>query len=225
MVPTDARDRLKDARRELYREAVLDAAEGIFADSGYEATRVADIASAAGISLATFYAVFKKKWDVYRAVHARRLQELMTTVDVSNMDTDVLGAMMSGIKTHLTFHMKYPNYLRMHLRERNAWTTDEGLRSPEQTEAWKAGLSLMVSGFETGMEQGIFEHDDAELMARTLLGMHQVRLALWVERGQEETPQELIQGALRQLIRSFCPTGRVDELITATGVDQGRQSA
>lgn len=225
MSPTAARDRLKDARRELYRGAVLDAAERIFAESGYEATKVADIASAAGISLATFYTVFKKKWDVYRSVHARRLEELMTTVDVSNMDRDVLGTMMGGIQAHLTFHMKYPYYLRMHLRERNAWTTDEGLRSPEQTEAWKAGLALMVSGFETGMAEGIFEHDDAELMARTLLGMHQVRLALWVERGQTETPEQLSRAALRQLIRSFCPPRRVEELTAANGLDRERQSA
>lgn len=227
MSPTAARDKLKDARRKLYRVAVLDAAERIFADFGYEATKVSAIASEAGVSLATFYSVFKKKWDVYRAVHARRLEELMTMIAARRMDRqDVLATMIAGIETYLVFHMKYPDYLRMHLRERNAWTTDEGLRCPEQTEAWNAGLVMMVAAFQAGIEQGIFEDDDTELMARTLLGMHQVRLALWVERGQTELPQELSRGASQQLIRSFCRPQRVAELLASFDDTAGeRESA
>lgn len=225
MAAPHARDRLKDARRELYREAVLDAAERIFAESGYEAAKVADIVTEAGVSLATFYSVFHKKWDVYRAVHTRRLDELMQTIVPPSDLGDVLGTMMDGIETYFVFHMKYPYYLRMHLRERNAWTTDEGLRSEEQTRAWQAGLAMIKTAFETGMDQGIFIRDDPELMGRTLMGMHQVRLAIWVERGQTGTAQDVTRGALRQLIRAFCATHRVDELLAARGLGASKASA
>jgi len=221
-----AKDRLMGARRDLYREAILDAAERIFAELGYEATKVADITSEAGVSLATFYAVFKKKWDVYRAVHARRLAELMETIGSPRLDgDDVLDAMMRGVETYLTFHMQYPHYLRMHLREGNAWTSDAGLRSPEQAEAWQAGIAMTMTGFEAGIAQGIFLADDTELMARTMLGMHQVRLALWVERGQQGDAAELSREALKQLIRSFCPHDRIEELLSVAGLVDERASA
>ena len=67
-----AQSRLRDARQLMYQGLVLDAAESIFAEHGYEAAKVQSIASAAGVSLATLYAAFPTKWDVYRAVHARR---------------------------------------------------------------------------------------------------------------------------------------------------------
>ena len=218
-----ARDRLKDAKRSLYREAVLDAAERTFADVGYDAAKVADIAGAAGVSLMTFYSVFEKKWDVYRAVHARRLTALMGQIGSRRLDkNDVLGTLAHSVESTLLFHMEHPDYLRMHLRERIAWTDTEGLRAPEQTKAWTDGLVMMKAAFSAGIRQGIFIDDDVELMARTLIGMHQVRLAVWAEQSQKQLPAEVTRGALRQLIRSFCPTERVEEFMAQAGVSNER---
>ena len=68
-----AQENLKDKKRELYREAVLDAAERVFGDVGYEATKVQRVAAEAGVSLTTLYSVFESKWEIYRAVNRRRL--------------------------------------------------------------------------------------------------------------------------------------------------------
>ena len=43
MSTADAREKLKGARRALYREAILDAAERIFAEAGYDAARIAGL--------------------------------------------------------------------------------------------------------------------------------------------------------------------------------------
>lgn len=211
--PATARGRIKDARRNLYRDAILDAAERTFAESGYEATKVATIASVAGVSLMTFYSVFGKKWDVYRAVHAWRLEELMGHIGSRRLDkADIIGTLSASVASFLAFQMEHPEYLRMNLRERIAWTDTEGLRSSEQADAWNAGLAMMMSAFKAGIKQGIFVDDDPETMARTLVGMHQVRLGVWVERGQKQSPEWVVGAAIRQLIRSFCPPERVAEL-------------
>jgi len=49
--PRKAQQSLKDRKRELYREAVLDAAERVFGEEGYEATKVQRIAAESGVSL------------------------------------------------------------------------------------------------------------------------------------------------------------------------------
>lgn len=213
-----------NARRDLYREAILNAAEVTFADVGYEATKVADVAKAAGISLMTFYSVFEKKWDVYRAVHARRLDALMHRIGSRRLDKrDVLAALVHSLEDHLYFHMEHPAYLRMHLRERVAWTSTDGLRSQEQTEAWNAGLSMMKKAFRLGIKQGLFVDDDPEMMARTLIGMHQVRLAVWVERGQKEAPSAVVHAAIHQLIRAFCAPSQVPTLTARTMAERPKR--
>ena len=64
-IATEKRQKsLKAKKRELYREAVLDAAERVFGDEGYEATKVQRIAAESGLSLTTLYSVFESKWEI-----------------------------------------------------------------------------------------------------------------------------------------------------------------
>lgn len=58
------------------RERILIAARQVFAGQGYEGTRVADIALAAGISHGNFYRHFADKDDVLQAVLAKPLTAL-----------------------------------------------------------------------------------------------------------------------------------------------------
>lgn len=195
----------------MYREHILDAAELVFAEHGYETAKVQAVASAAGVSLATLYGVFETKWDLYRAVHERRTQTLLEHVRLRGEQAtgDLLDRMLSGISAYIEFHMEHPSYLRMHLREQHVWSTSATLESPEQINAWTQGLALMTRAFERGQEAGIYHRDDrAELMSRTNQSMHQVRLADWVDRGMKDSAAEVTASVHRQFIRTFC-TARV----------------
>src|SRR3954454_24970344 len=50
------------------RRAILEAAERLFAERGYAATSVAQVAAAAGVSLKTVYLAFENKPGVLRAL-------------------------------------------------------------------------------------------------------------------------------------------------------------
>lgn len=205
-----ARDRIRDARHAMYREHILDAAEQVFAEHGYETSKVQAVASAAGVSLATLYGVFETKWDLYRGVHERRTTALHEYVRVrGEVEGDLLDRMLQGITAYIEFHMQHTSYLRMHLRERHVWSTSATLESPEQIEAWTRGLGMMSKAFELGQQAGIYHRDDRpEVMARTNLSMHQVRLADWVDRGMTDGVDEITSKVHRQFIRVFC-TARV----------------
>lgn len=194
----------------MYREHILDAAEQVFAEHGYESAKVQAVASAAGVSLATLYGVFETKWDLYRGVHARRTQALYDHVRArGEAEGDLLDRMLTGITTYIEFHMQHTNYLRMHLREQHVWSTSETLESPEQIEAWTRGVGMMSKAFALGQQAGVYHRDDPpELMARTNQAMHQVRLADWVHRGMKEDVETITTQVHRQFIRVFC-TARV----------------
>lgn len=200
-----AKDKIRDARQAMYREHVLDAAELVFAEHGYEAAKVNSVAANAGISLATLYGVFETKWDLYRGVHARRTAMLAEhTRARGNVEGDVLDRMLAGIMAYIEFHMAHPAYLRMHLREGHIWSTSSTLTAPEQIAAWEAGLAQMAKAFTLGVEAGFYYDDERpEMMARTVLGMHQVRLADWVDRGMIESVSEMESMVRRQFVRAF----------------------
>jgi AcrR family transcriptional regulator len=75
------------------RERLLLAAADVFAQRGYDGTRVADIAAAAGVSNSALYAHFKSKAELLVAAlrtHGRRVLADLLAADPGRPITDVL---------------------------------------------------------------------------------------------------------------------------------------
>jgi AcrR family transcriptional regulator len=211
---------LKDKKRELYREAVLDAAEQVFGDEGYEATKVQRIAAEAGVSLTTLYSVFQSKWEIYRAVHRRRLGEVMRLAEgVFEHDASALETLVAGTRMQLRFFMNRRDYTKMQLKEVTAWSTIELLKSPEQVEGLGTGLEQFASLFRQGIEAGDFVDEDPELMARMVIACQQVRLATWMDGGCKDDPEQVADAALRHLLRSYCKPERLTAALAVAGLE------
>jgi len=214
-----AQESLKDKKRELYREAVLDAAERVFGDVGYEATKVQRVAAQAGVSLTTLYSVFESKWEIYRAVNRRRLSEVMALAQgVIQEDAPSIEMLIAGTRMQLAFFMKRRDFLRMQLKEVTAWSTIELLRSPEQIEALGAGLQLFADLLRRCIEDGYLIDDDPELMSRIVIASQQVRLAMWMDHGAKEDPERVVDGAIRHMLRSYCKPERLASVLESAGL-------
>lgn len=203
-----AKARVREARAAMYRELILDAAEGVFAELGYDATRVQQIAEQAGVSLATIYSVFPGKEQLFRAIHRRREEELLAA---SLTGLDLAGAspvdlVLHGTAASARFHMEHPDYLRMSLRQGHAWAVGANPHASAELDIWRRGVTMMGAVFQRGVAEGLFVDDDPpEVMARTLMALHQVRLAAWAEAGGAEPVDDAIRHMHRQLLRVFCP--------------------
>jgi AcrR family transcriptional regulator len=66
--------KVSDAHKQQVREAILDAALGCFAQTGYEGTSVDDVAAAAKKSVGTLYNYFPSKEQIFLALAMRELQ-------------------------------------------------------------------------------------------------------------------------------------------------------
>ena len=78
------------------RQRLLRAAADVFAERGYDGTRVADIAAAAGVSNGAMYAHFASKAELLVGAlraHARRLLAELFAADPDRSVTDLLLAM------------------------------------------------------------------------------------------------------------------------------------
>lgn len=93
--------RRKDERPAEITEAALAA----FAENGYAATRVDDVAKRAGVSKGLLYLYFKTKEELFKAVIrsfvAPKVQELSVIVDESELSAEdfIRGPFLSMIKT------------------------------------------------------------------------------------------------------------------------------
>lgn len=71
---------LRDRAREVYRDAILNAAEGVFAQRGIAGTRMSDVAKAAGLATGTLYNYFENRDALMSSLIEQRLEDLLTAV-------------------------------------------------------------------------------------------------------------------------------------------------
>ena len=71
------KSRVREEARALYRKAILDAAEAVFAEKGVHVARVQDIAERAGLSVGVIYNYFEQKEDVLIALLTERVSDLV----------------------------------------------------------------------------------------------------------------------------------------------------
>ncbi|MGE0439486.1 MAG: TetR/AcrR family transcriptional regulator [Gemmatimonadales bacterium] len=115
-----AKDRERNAARS--RELILDAAEQLFADQGYEATSLSDVGRLAGLSRATPGYFFGSKAELQRAVLARCFEQVRDAVRqgraralASGQTPEIILA--GAVSDYLDFVAARPNFVRIIQRE------------------------------------------------------------------------------------------------------------
>ena len=113
-------DKERDPNRS--RSAILDAAEGLFAAQGFEATSLSQVGSAAGVSRATPGYFFGSKADLYQAVLDRSFAEVREAVRAgraralaSNESHETILA--GAVSDYFDFLAARPNFVRLIERE------------------------------------------------------------------------------------------------------------
>ena len=115
--PLLPRRRLSAAQR---RASILDAAAGVFAERGYEAARIDEIAAAGGVSKALIYEHFASKQELYANLIARNARELTQRVAAALVDVELESGMRrlaSGLDAFFAFVEERRDAWRMLFRD------------------------------------------------------------------------------------------------------------
>jgi AcrR family transcriptional regulator len=213
LAPASTKARMRQARQELSRNVILDAAERVFAEHGFGAAKMQDVAALAKVSTSTVYELFEGKEALYEAVHTRHGAELLQVV--SNPPTSrpaLLDRLLGGVAAYAGYLMDHPDYLRI-LSHVNVWAEESLLASQGQVDTSRRGAALVTRGFEKGIAVGLFAPGDARLMTRLMHATHQVRLLDWLEDGMRVPPAEVIRRMQRELVCMFCPPEHIAQLL------------
>lgn len=88
-------------RSERTRDALLAAAEMIFARDGFEASRIEDIAAEAGRSRGAFYANFQNKTEVFLALRTRAMQQRAREIRTRLNEAHDEASRMEAVNRHI----------------------------------------------------------------------------------------------------------------------------
>jgi len=198
------REEARKARTDVYRQHVLQAAEQVFAERGFEAARVQDISARAGLSMGTIYAIFPGKADLHRALLEERGGELRDLVaEVAHRPLAPRDALQALIALYVDYFVAHPDFLRMHLRSGTSWVL-----SPAGTETqvrhWRDIHELQAEIFRRGVAAGVFVDEEPSYLAKLFSAVDQVLLAEWVEGGMLADRETLTRRLTATVERALC---------------------
>jgi AcrR family transcriptional regulator len=192
------------ARRELHRQLLIEAAERVFAQRGYEGTRMQDLAAGSGLALATVYGVCGSKEELYAEVHRVRGRALLERAVAATVGArSAFDAICAGVRGYTEYLLQHPDYLKLHLLESQPWALQPRFTSAEQGRLWREGLEMSVEMFRAAIAEGSVVDENAALLARLMIAAHQVFLGEWVEEGMKEPPESLVARMQAHLDRTF----------------------
>ena len=159
-------------RRKTARPGEIEAAAlEVFAEKGFAAARLDDIAARAGLSKAALYVYFPTKLDLFRAVidirAAPDIDAVAALIETAAIPFTTLApailAQMAGVMDQPT------------LRSLALMVIAEGRNFPEIATLWHdrmvaRALSLLTRAIERGQSVGEVRSGDPRLMAITLVG-------------------------------------------------------
>ncbi len=201
---TPLQRRVKEKRRSVYREAIHEAAERVFAEKGADRSRMREIAAEAGISLGTLYGVIDGKQSLFFGIHSLRMREFMDCIrEACDAHDETLASHLAVLRLGGQFFLDHPDFLRICCRDGFGWAT----RLPASSsgnDLWNEGASIPRDLFARGIREGLYVDEDPDLLVRKMLALKQVDLTHWVDQGMK-APHEVVLDRLEsQFIRAFC---------------------
>lgn len=201
---TPLQRRVREGRESVYRDAVCDAAERVFAEKGADASRMREIAAEAGVSLATLYGVIDGKKSLLVAIHRDRMRAFYDCIrDARDAHEETLASHLAVLREGARYFFEHPGFLRMCCRDGYGWAA--GFPSPSGgADLWEEGTSIPRALFARGIAEGIYVDEDPDLLVRKMLALKQVELSHWVDHGMKLPYDETLDRLESQFIRAFC---------------------
>ncbi len=159
-----------EAKREMRRREILNAAKGLFAERGFHAASISEIIKRAGIARGTFYLYFNSKDAVFESILELAIHELQ--VRIIGVDVDE-GAPPPSLQLHENVS-RVLNYMLAD-RELIQLILAHGL-PPDAPMAIRVDAffthveELIATSLSYGMAVGLVRQCDAKLTAAQILG-------------------------------------------------------
>ena len=165
-----AREQRKTARR----EAILQAAQDVFAEKGFDGATIADIAKSAGVASGTVYLYYDSKIDLFAALNARLWEVVVNAMQEAGAPPDVRRG--TSARIHAVFETAQQHRDLLRLVFLNPDPRTEVAR--RMNHADQARVQPLVEMLRAGMDAGAVRESDPTMLARlisslVIIGLYQ----------------------------------------------------
>jgi len=176
------------SKRERTRSVLLDSAISVFAKNGFEATRITDITTHAGLANGTFYNYYPDKQELLRDVATGLAVEIAANINDEMVEIDnAIERVVTATMRILETARREPEWIEVLLDS-----------IPFVPEAQSALVQYLRQDLEMGIQQGHFIVEFDLLLVNQLLGL--VRTAILLDRHiTEPTIRRTCESQLRLL--------------------------
>jgi AcrR family transcriptional regulator len=171
------------------REQILEAAVQLFAEYGYHAAPLRDIARLAGIQAASIYYHYPNKQSLLVEIMETYMQRLNSRLEyILHEYTDPVQCLHEAIASHITLHTSHKEEFfiidtEIRALEGEHRTTILALRHRYE--------ELLQALLRDGMERGIFRQRDIKVTSYAIIAMC-TQVATWFHPGGRLTVQQVI---------------------------------
>ncbi len=164
--PVEAQEGKRARTKRENREAILNAANDVFAEMGYGETTVRDIIRRTGLASGTFYNYFKSKEEVFEALSDRsalrvRPRLRAARIRASNFE-DFVKETFFTFFDYVKSDREYFNVMR-----RNSGAIRVRMDTPEML----AGFDELQADLEDAMKNGLLPKMDPEYLTAAMVGV------------------------------------------------------
>ncbi|WP_427789946.1 TetR family transcriptional regulator [Brevundimonas diminuta] len=178
----------RQAAKVRTRQKVLDAARTLFAERGYDAATIRDIAKGAGMSTGAVFANFQDKAELFEAVFSEEMEGMLADIRTAIAAAD--GRVMERLSSGLTagYHRSLEHLPLMQAMVARSWFQPQD--ADERSRAFVRPLVEAVAQvLQAGISEGEVRQDvDVELLARLIWDVYVMnfRFAAYDDWGIEE---------------------------------------
>jgi AcrR family transcriptional regulator len=182
------------------RRRMMDAIAELTADSGYEATKIADIVRRAAVARKTLYDNFDGKEDLFLSAIDATMGEMRELVEGACAQADSPeGGIVAGIEALLDYVAENPAASRMCMVEAISAT-------PSSARLYDAGVQGFVELFRKNAPMGV---DLPETIEESLVGGVAWILQLQIRRGEAEQAPDLLPELSQFVLSPYLGVGKV----------------
>lgn len=184
------KEQLKAKKHAYVKEELLSAAANLFAERGYRAVTIDDIADSVGSAKSVIYYYFESKNEILWEIFIRIYDSYFAMIS---------AVLESDLEPRDTLRQMIINHA-LNVMQRRAWTAiyfrDESELDPEQRKtilARKRKYDAMIEGvYKDGVKAGVFREMPTHIVVSGILGMCNW-LYTWYRDGGTYAPQEIAE--------------------------------
>lgn len=185
------------SKRPTARDRIMRAAEALFAERGFEATSIGEIALRAHVNRALLYYYFEHKEDLYHQLLQEGVEKLRATVLAAvNTTTSARDAVHTFLQGYLQTTYHNPGLVRIVYRE-----IVGAQRGDEESKALVQQFMQTIAQLEQVMQRGIQSGElvphDTQKSVYLLLGMTNVFVTLTYLEQTSYPLEEIVEHIMR----------------------------